>query len=232
MDKYFKIDRIATVIGDPSRLRMLIKLMDGRAYTATELSLEADIAPSTASAHLSKLLEIGALALEAQGRHRYYRLQDTLIATTIETIMALTSDGKRDARGQGPTQHDPIKTARLCYDHLAGTLGVGITQSLEQSNFIFKNGKQFLITDAGRDFFGRFQINVDQLNTGRRQFAACCLDWSERQHHIAGAVGAAIAKHSLEVGWVKRVADSRVLIITPQGSRALQENFDIKLPSA
>jgi len=221
------IAEAASLMGDPARANMLVALMDGRALTATELALSARVAPSTASGHLAKLVE-GKLALVVpQGRHRYYRLASPAVARVLEDLMALAADG--------PPRHRPksrcdeaLAHARTCYDHFAGRLGVALADSLaNRKQIIFEDGAG-LVTRAGRDFLGGLGVEIGSGKRSHRALCRPCLDWSERRWHIAGAVGAAIASRCFELGWTQCRNGSRAVTITPAGTAALADLFDIR----
>jgi len=208
---------LAALIADPARARMLTALSGGTALTATELAIEAGIAPSTASSHLAKLTAANLLAIEQQGRHRYFRLFDEEIASMLETLMGVA---KRDPTRRGPK--DPaMRVARVCYDHLAGERGVWLFDSLLRRDAI----RGIDVTSAGRALFARLEIDVASLERSRRPLVRTCLDWSERRHHLAGSLGAAILQRMLALAWARRELSSRALIFSASGERAFREQF-------
>lgn len=214
----------AAALGEPARLNMLAALMDGRALTAGELGRAAGVAASTASGHLSVLLDAGLLAVERQGRHRYHRLASSEVARVLEGLMALSAARARPAPVTGPRQA-AMREARTCYDHLAGRLAVGIADSLVARGQLEMSGDGGRLTGAGEAFLRDLGIVV--AARGSRPFCRPCLDWSERRPHVAGALGAALCERCLEIGWVRRVAGSRALTVTPAGERAFREAFGI-----
>jgi DNA-binding transcriptional ArsR family regulator len=217
---------IAALIGDPARANMLAALMAGQALTASELALIAGIAPSTASSHLGKLQAGGLLAQEAQGRHRYFRLNGPLVAQALEAIMAVAGAAPKPKRLPGPRDAD-MRRARTCYDHIAGELGVKLTDALIAQGCIERSGQDFILTAQGRAFFDRLGIDLAGLKVARRGLARVCLDWSERRPHLAGALGAALARHCLEAGWVAQAKGARTLSVTRAGKAAFEKYFAV-----
>lgn len=220
-----QLARIAALIGDPARANMMSILMDGRALTAKELAFAAHVSPQTASGHLGRLTEAGLLAVQAQGRHRYFRIASPLVGEMLESILAVA----------GPAPQHPstwrggetLRTARTCYDHLAGRLGVALADSLAERGLVTLTPDGGEVTEAGQVFLRAFGA---QPASGRRVFCRPCLDWSERRPHIAGRVGAALAHRCFELGWVSRLKDTRAVAITPSGQAGFAERFGITLP--
>jgi DNA-binding transcriptional ArsR family regulator len=222
---------IASLIGDVSRANILAALMDGRALTALELSLAARVTPQTASSHLAKLLGANLLAVEKQGRHRYYRLASAQVARTLEAVMALTVDAPPRHRAKSRLD-DELRTARMCYDHIAGRIGVGIADALiGHGHIAFEDGAGE-VTDSGRRFFADLGVDLITPVKSRRIFCRSCLDWSERRPHIAGHVGAQIASFCFAQKWLARNAASRALTITGQGGAMLPRAFGADLVEA
>jgi DNA-binding transcriptional ArsR family regulator len=217
---------IASVVGDPARVRILLALMDGRARTAKELAFLARIAPPTASGHLAKLLDGRLVLVEPQGRHRYYRLASALVGQMVETLSVVAAQ-------TAPTDprlrriDDALAAARTCYDHLAGRLGVAVADALQANGHVAFGDGSGEVTASGRDFFGGLGLALDDRGGGRRVFCKPCLDWTERRHHLAGAVGAAFCSHCLAAGWVRRERDSRALEVTPEGRAAFSDLLGI-----
>jgi len=226
---------VAALAGDPARAAMLHALMDGRALTATELAQVASITPQTASGHLTRMATAGLLGVEKQGRHRYYRLATPAVAQMIESIMQVASvpDPAQRPLVVGP-RDAALRTARTCYDHLAGRLGVALADALGEGGRVELARDGGLVTDAGLEFFDRIGIDVEALTarrSGRAARIVCrpCLDWSERRPHLAGSVGAALCAHSFAKDWIRRIRGTRAVAITPNGQRTFREQFGAQL---
>ncbi|MCW5748299.1 MAG: helix-turn-helix transcriptional regulator [Alphaproteobacteria bacterium] len=225
---------IAALIGDPARAGMLLALMDGRARPASELALEARIMPQTASGHLAKLVAAGLLEVHPQGRNRFYRIAGPAVADAIEAIGAIAGPHAvqpPQAPASAAWRRDPdLRFCRTCYDHLAGQVGMAVTDALTHESVIEPApGKDWHVTEHGEHFCRRVGIDIEAARAasaaGRRHFARQCLDWSERRPHIAGAFGAAIADLFFRKGWTVRSRRGRMVILTPEGRRALVRVF-------
>lgn len=216
---------IADLIGDPARSAILIALLEGKALTAGELARQANISPQTASSHLHKLIEGGLIIANAQGRHRYYHLANSEVAHALEALALLVP--KPLFNLSQPLKD--IQYARSCYDHLAGRLGVIITQALLKQKLIKLDDKNYKLTSAGEHFFTELEIDIKNIKTQRRRFAYPCLDWSERVHHLAGSLGSSILSLLLEKRWVLRAKEGRTLYLTDQGKFKLNELLKIEL---
>ncbi|WP_341987777.1 winged helix-turn-helix domain-containing protein [Azorhizobium sp. AG788] len=219
---------VTAAVGEPARAAMLTALMDGRALTASELAKVAAITPQTASSHLARLIVVGLIVVEKQGRHRYHRLASPAVAHMIEGIMQIA--GGLQARPLARTgPRDPaMRAARTCYDHLAGQLGVDIADALQARGAVEIDGDGALLTETGRTWMRDMGIlKPDAGKPSSRPFCRPCLDWSERRPHIAGVLGAAICTHALEQNWVRRRVANRALEITPKGHIALKATFGI-----
>lgn len=219
---------IASLVGDSARSRILLALMDGRARTAKELAFLAGVAAPTASAHLAKLVEAKLIAVEPQGRHRYFRLASERVGQMIES-MAIVAGDLFSAPRAGRRVAEPLATARRCYDHLAGRIGVAIADALLSRNHIVFADGGGEVTAEGHGFFATMGLDLARFGATRRVFCRPCLDWTERRHHLAGAVGAALCEHCLERDWLRPTRDSRALDVTPAGRSALSAHFGIDL---
>lgn len=225
-----RMAEIGLLIGEPARAAMLDALMDGRALTAGELAGVAGITPQTASGHLARLAEANLLAVERQGRHRYHRLASTEVAELIESVtriaaLTLPSSVRRPVTGPRDAQ---MRLARTCYDHLAGGLGVAVTDALVARDVIAFDDGAGIVTPDGMDRLAALGITVDgPPKRSARPLCRPCLDWSERRPHLAGRLGAAVCSHFIDQHWVTRVNGSRALRITPKGQQALRERFGI-----
>ena len=228
-----RIAEIAALAGDISRAAMLHALMDGRALTASELSRVAGIMPQTASTHLHRLVEAGLLNVVKQGRHRYHRLASPTVATMLESIMQLAAvaDSRRPPPKTGP-RDVAMRNARTCYDHLAGRLGVAITDALIAAGHVDLGEDAGLLSGSGVELFKQLGMDVRAMETRRgkrpaRIFCRPCMDWSERRPHMAGVVAAAFCARGLEQGWIRRVKQSRAITVTPAGTQMLHETLGI-----
>lgn len=216
------ISQIAALIGNPANANMLMALMAGPALTATELAQEAGLMLSTVSGNLARLERAGLVATARQGRHRYFRLADRDVVAALEGLMPVAARAGHMRVRTGP--RDPeLRRARSCYDHLAGDLAVRTFDRLVDRKFLVRRGEELSLTDKGRRFFERRNIDVDTLaRGGRRALCRCCLDWSERRYHLGGALGAAILDQIVAQGWAVRVPKSRIVRFSPSGERKLQ----------
>lgn len=217
----------ASLIADPARAAMLIALVDGRALPAGELAYCAGVTPQTASSHLARLVDGGLLTVEREGRHRYYRLAGTHVAQALEQLAAIgpTEPVRRKALTAKARE---LRFARCCYDHLAGWLGVALTDALQRRAFLIPApGKAFEVTPAGAAWFGEIGVDVAALKPTRRGLARQCLDWTERNHHLAGPLGAAFLGALCEAGWLRRSGASREIELTPKGQLELKRRLDI-----
>lgn len=220
------IATIAALIGDPARANILSALMGGQALTAGELSWHAGVGAPTTSGHLAKLSEAGLLAVERQGRHRYYRLASPDIAQAMESLMAVATAGPRRHRPPGP-KDEALRTARTCYDHLAGRLGTKLADTLNERGLVILDDGSAQVTDDGRDFLNSLGLAIPDVGGQRRPLCRVCLDWSERRFHLAGRLGTALLTCSLERGWIVRIPDSRAVAITDAGSKGFATIFGI-----
>ena len=240
------IAAVAGLIGDPSRARVLLALGDGRALAASVLAHEAGVSASTISGHLGKLVDAGLLSVESHGRHRYYRIAGPRVARLLESLAEHAPPAPVTSLRQG-TRASAVRAGRYCYDHLAGRLGVGIMQALLDRRVLTGGDGRFhparpgsdrlsapgaeveyRLTTAGDAWARGFGIDVDELRARRRPLVRYCTDWSEQQHHLAGALGAAVARQLLERGWIERVSNSRAVRVTDAGHAALPELLGVQ----
>ena len=215
---------IAALLGDPARANILSALMDGRALTAKELAFAARVSPQTTSGHLAKLTEAGLLDAARQGRHRYFRLASPLVGQMLEAVMAVAGPDER--HGAPSCGGEALRTARTCYDHLAGRLGVGLADTLVARGHVVLGTDGGEVTADGQAFLRDFGADPP---AGRRVFCRPCLDWSERRLHLAGRIGAALANRCFALGWLERHRDSRAVRITAEGQAGLVEVFGVRL---
>src|SRR5438309_8105173 len=215
------IAMVASLVGDPARANMLTALMTGRALTASELAQEAGITPQTASSHLSKLEVGGLVEPEKQGRHRYYRLTDPDVAGVLEGLAGLAARAGH-MRVRTGTKDPALRRARICYDHLAGDLGVQMLDSMKQQKLVRQKKQEIELTAEGERFLQQaLQIDTEALAHPRRPVCKACLDWSERRHHPARPLGAAVMNRFTELNWAARdpAPGSRVVNFTRTGEK-------------
>ncbi|MDQ2972565.1 MAG: helix-turn-helix domain-containing protein [Pseudomonadota bacterium] len=209
---------------------MLYCLMDGHALTSTELAAVAEVAPSTASAHLNRLHAARLVKLAVQGKHRYYSLQDANVAEVLESLNVLAGTTRREFVPNTPNR---LRAARTCYDHLAGSLGVALHDRFTALRWLTTDStaedNAYDLTAAGRKAFDALSIDVDATRRLRRRFACGCLDWSERRFHLGGALGAALLNTALKRKWVRQDLDSRALNITAAGRREMLARFELRV---
>jgi DNA-binding transcriptional ArsR family regulator len=210
----------AGAVADRTRARILCALMDGRAYTATEMSVVGGVSASTASAHLRVLVEQALIECVPQGRHRYFRIAGPEVAHTLESMMGLA------AMRPGIQSRTPenLRFARTCYDHIAGLLGVALHDRLIAMGWIDRDSSS--VSDTGRAELKRIDVHIGP-SASRRRIASACLDWSERRAHTGGQLGAAILATFVTRGWVSRRLDSRELVLTARGRKALSDHFGL-----
>ena len=215
---------IAALAGDPARANMLAALLAGKALTATELANEAGITAQTASSHLAKLESGGLIAGVKQGRHRYFRLSGADVAEMLEKMMGVAARAGHLRTRPGPS--DPqVRRARVCYDHLAGELGVEMLDGLARKGVIAARGDDMRLTRKGEEFLADFGIDLAALRESRRPLCKSCLDWSERRSHLAGSLGAALLDRIYDEGWAMRDRKSRAVLFTRSGEAKFRSLF-------
>jgi DNA-binding transcriptional ArsR family regulator len=219
---------IASLVSEPSRAAILTALLDGRFHTASELAHMAGIKPQTASFHLAKMTEAHVVTVEKQGRHRYYGIQDPEVARVMESFLSIAPPVPIKSFKQA-SENEAIRLARTCYDHVAGQLGVQLMNFFMQKGILSEDQDGLHITDQGETFFTDFQIDLTKTRQKRRSFSHKCLDWSERRHHLAGALGSAILDRLFELHWIERLPTTRAIRITAEGKRGFKEIFSIEV---
>lgn len=220
------IAEVASLIGDAARANMLSALMGGQALTAGELARHAGVTAQTTSGHLARLREAELVAVERQGRHRYYRLASPEIAHAIQALMVVAASGPKRHHPIGP-RDEALRVARTCYDHMAGRLALGLADSLCADGHILLADGAGVITDDGRRFFCDLGIDLGSELGSRRPLCRTCLDWSERRPHLAGRLGAVLLNRFLDLGWIARVSESRALRITRPGDAGFIKAFGL-----
>jgi DNA-binding transcriptional ArsR family regulator len=221
-----RLAHLAAAIAEPARARMLCCLMDGHARTATELAAVAEVAASTASAHLTRLREQGLVESTAQGKHRYFRLAGGEVGAAREALLVVAGVPRQRFVPSTPSR---LRSARTCYDHMAGAAGVALHDHLESQGWMVRAGEGgdggYELTPRGTTALEALGVDVQAARALRRRFACACLDWSERRPHLGGALGAALLQLSLRRGWVRQDLDSRALSLTPKAQREVPALF-------
>jgi DNA-binding transcriptional ArsR family regulator len=220
------VERLADLAGllaDRTRATFCVALLDGRAWTSSELAAHADVAPSTASEHLSRLIKGGLLVERRQGRHRYVQLADQRVAHLLEDLIAHAEPPKPAKTLRATTASAALARARTCYDHFAGRLGVAITDAMTTRGLLTQ-ADGFTITEAGLHWLTNdVNANLTTLRTAKRPLSRPCLDWTERRTHLAGTAGAHLCDHFQAQGWVRRIGTTRAVRVTPSGETALRD---------
>ncbi|WP_209847116.1 ArsR/SmtB family transcription factor [Paenibacillus sediminis] len=217
---------VAALVSEASRAAILTALLDGRFHPASELAHMAGITPQTASFHLNKMVDANIVTVQKQGRHRYYGIRNQEIAQVLESLLSIAPPAQIKSLRQS-SEDKAIRLARTCYDHLAGNLGVQLTESLITMGVLYEDENEFRVTHQGKEFFTSFQINLQEVKRRRRSLSHKCLDWTERRHHLAGALGNAILEKLFELKWIERLSNTRAIKITPNGKKGLKEIFSI-----
>ncbi len=219
---------VSSLLCEPARAKMLWNLLDGRAYTATELALVADVSTTSASNHLMKLLEADIIKVEIQGRHRYYAFSRPEVAYTVESLANL-ANSRSNEKIKKEDDVKGIRFCRSCYDHLAGVVGVRFTEVLEMKGYIKKTmERQYLVSKKGWNWLSQIEILESDFANNRRALARQCLDWTERKPHLAGQLGAAVLKKMFEKKWLRKTQFSRELLVTPKGQQELNALLGIQ----
>jgi DNA-binding transcriptional ArsR family regulator len=237
---------LGSVLGDRARSRMLLALGDGRALAASMLADEAGVAASTASGHLAKLVDSGLVSVTNQGRHRYYRLAGPEVGRLIETLASIAPAAPVKSLREG-TRAEALRTARTCYDHLAGRLGVDLMQSLIEDGSVTGGDGRHRIDEAGEDRLsapGRdldyrltakgaerlhtLGVEIPEVGAGGLPLRYC-VDWTEQAHHLSGRVGRSLTSRLIELKWLRRAERTRAVHVTALGTQKLPAEFGISL---
>jgi len=222
------VSKIAAAIGEPARALMLHCLMDGHARTSTELAVVAEVSPSTASVHLSRLKSAHLIRVLVQGKHRFYSLEGPDVASVLEALNVLAGSPRDKFVPSTPSR---LRAARTCYDHIAGTVGVALHDRLKALGWLSAGSKSndnaYDLTSNGTKGFEALGIDIEATRSLRRRFACPCLDWSERRPHVGGALGAALLNVALKRKWVVQDLDSRALSVTSVGRREMRVRFGL-----
>jgi DNA-binding transcriptional ArsR family regulator len=228
MDADAQVAPVAALLADPTRSRVLWALSDGRALPACDLALEAGVNAPTISFHLGKLVDGGLVAGEKQGRHKYYRLANPAVVGLLEALATVAPPASARTFQEGQ-KAKALRFARTCYDHLAGRLGVALTEALLARHRLKPVGRSYELTRAGVRWLEDFGIDVAAVRSSRRVFARACLDWTERRHHLAGSLGSALLERLFELRWIERAATGRALRVSERGRRGLRAQIGVEL---
>ena len=216
-----RLARVAALVADPSRARMLAFLLSGEYASAGELARTASVGAATASAHLVKLVEAGLLVCEPRGRHRYFRIADADVAHALEALAMVAERSSHDRTWSAPARLR-LREARCCYGHLAGRHGVAMLDRLRAEGSLVAAAGGYAITDTGVAALASLGFDASGLRADASQrLAYPCLDWSERRDHLAGKLASGLLAHFIERGWMRRVEGERALALTPPGRQAL-----------
>lgn len=218
------ISLIASLIGDPARANMLLGLMDGGSLSAGELAEEAGLTLSTTSWHLSKLQAVGLIASRKDGRNKFFSIADARVAELIEQLM-IVSNHLGHTRLRSSSKAGQLKQCRVCYDHLAGSKGVWLFKQLHAQKYIRGGIGQLNLTDEGHQFSQILGVDVETLERSNRALCEPCLDWSEDDYHLGGALGAAYLQRFIDLNWASRDRKGRGLVFSPKGEQGLQSLF-------
>ncbi len=224
------IARIAALIGDPARANILTALMAGKALTASELAQEAGVSLQTASAHLAKLDQGGLIAMRKSGRHKYFRLAGDEVAGVLEALMGLAAGAGHLRTRTGP-KDVAMRRALVCYNHLAGEMGVRMYGVMLDRGYLRQEGEALALTAAGADFVAALGIDLGALSRSKAPMCRECLDWSARKSHLAGQLGRAMLSHFIAQGWARREQGSRVVRFGPAGEDAFDRLFGAAEPA-
>jgi DNA-binding transcriptional ArsR family regulator len=224
------VAEVAKLIANGPRAAMLDLLMDRQTHPAGVLAREAGVAPSTASGHLGALADRGLVTVERVGRQRQYRLSGPEVAHALESLAALAPTIRVSSLRQA-TNAERLRRARTCYDHLAGRLGVVLTERLVSDRALRRTGDAFELTPSGRSLLEGIEVDVGGARQRKRGFALACLDWTERRSHLGGALGAAVCDRLIELAWIRRRPGGRAVILTDEGTERLASSLGVELES-
>jgi len=215
MKEKHAISSLGYLLADPGRTAMLLALLEGRSLPAGELARAASVSAQSASAHLAKLSQGGLIIVQCEGRCRYYKLAGQRVANALEALGAISTVRPAGEYATSKADHSMLM-ARSCYDHLAGRVGVALTEAMQKQRVIVPEGERdYRVTTRGEEWLGK--LGVGLMKQSKRHLARRCLDWTERRPHIGGALGAALLLHFLEQGWLARCRESRALRVTQKG---------------
>jgi DNA-binding transcriptional ArsR family regulator len=218
----------AALLAEPARAALVLAVIDDGPLPASELAARAGIAPSTASEHLARLVTGGFLTTAKSGRHRYYELADPTVAAAVEAL-AIVAPQPRIRSLRDATRSELIRYARTCYDHLAGEVGVGVTRALERDRALARRDGTYVLGPRAEHRFATLGVDLDELKRQRRPLVRGCLDWSQRELHVAGALGAALTARLFKLGWIQRRTGNRAIAVTDAGRAGLARELGLEL---
>jgi len=224
MDEANQLAKLSAQLADPTRAAIVVSLMDGSTRPTGELQISANVSPSSASMHLSKLVSARILTVVKQGRLKYYRIATAAVAHAVEALSIIASPGAA-LQMAARSSLNPFSFARTCYDHLAGKLGVEVVAAMQSRNFIRASGKSYKVTASGSDWLNEMGIDWKELQSERRLFATQCLDFTERRHHLSGALGAALLARMIELDWIVKLRVPRAVRLSDKGRMELSKRL-------
>jgi DNA-binding transcriptional ArsR family regulator len=227
MDEANQLAKLSAQLADPARAAIVVSLMDGSSQPTGELQISANVSASSASMHLSKLVGARILTVVKQGRVKYYRIATAAVAHAVEALSIVASPGAV-IQTAARSSLNPFAFARTCYDHLAGKLGVAIVTAIQRENIIRTSGEGYEVTASGSDWLKEMGINWQDLQSGRRLFATQCLDFTERRHHLSGALGAALLERMIELNWIVKSRVPRAVRLSAKGKMELSERLRLE----
>jgi DNA-binding transcriptional ArsR family regulator len=227
MDEANQLAKLSAQLADPARAAIVVSLMDGSSQPTGELQISANVSASSASMHLSKLVSARILTVVKQGRVKYYRIATAAVAHAVEALSIVASPGAV-IQTAARSSLNPFAFARTCYDHLAGKLGVAIVTAIQRENIIRTSGESYEVTANGSDWLNEMGIDWQDLQSGRRLFATRCLDFTERRHHLSGALGAALLERMIELNWIVKSRVPRAVRLSAKGKMELSERLRLE----
>lgn len=217
MKEKHAISSLGYLLANPGRTAMLLALLEGRSMPAGELARAASVSAQSASAHLAKLSQGGLISVQRNGRCRYYKLASQRVANALEALGAISTVRPAGEYAASKADHSMLM-ARSCYDHLAGRVGVALTEAMQKQRVIVPEGERdYRVTTRGEEWLAKLGIGLESMQQSKRHMARQCLDWTERRPHVGGALGAALLQHFLTKGWLARSRESRALRVTQKG---------------
>lgn len=230
MDEAKELADLSARLADPARAAIVLSLMDGSSRPTGELQMAANLLPSSASAHLARLVSARVLSVVKRGRLKYYRISSAAVAHAIESLSIVASPGSV-IREAARSPINPFSFAQTCYDHLAGKLGVEIAAALQGKGIIRPSGRTFEVSESGARWLREFGVDCDELKSERRMFATQCLDFTERRHHLGGALGAALLARMIELRWLATPPIPRSIRLTLRGRTELERRLNLEFAS-